>query len=326
MTEPAPFFVLGAPRTGTTLVRRLLSAHSRVAIPPESGFLVEYLEAEDVPLAERKRLLCEEPELAYWGTRPMAAELRDLPSIEACFRFLHDKYAGEQGKDLWGQKTPKMVRRAELLAERFPDARFVHVVRDGRAVASSLERSDAHRLHPLYGARRYARDTRLGLELEARHPDRVLRLRYEDLVADPEPALRRLCDFLGLELEPAMLSAEGSQVRLTPKELDRGHHLNVDKPIDATFTEKWRTQLDPASVRMVEHVAGEVIRELGYDVPDSGRPTRRQLADARLRHLRASARKAVEEVTQRPDVWRIARRRWKLGSLQRMVRDHFAGM
>lgn len=324
MSATAPFFVVGAPRTGTTLLRRFLSAHSRVAIPTESGFMVDYLRAE-VPLAKKKELLTREPEIEYWKLDLTLEELAPLPTIGACFDHAHRRYAEARGKELWGNKTPKLVRAGELLRSHFPGCRFIHVVRDGRAVASSLRESEAHRLHLLYGARRYAADAARGLDLERRYPDRVLRVSYETLVADREPVLRTVSEFLGIDFEPAM--AEGKkQLELTPGEQRAGHHENVGKAVDQRFTEKWRRKLTAAEVDLVSHVVGPVMRELGYDVPPAPPPTRRQLLEARLAHTKWTLDKAVEEITKRPDVWRVARRRLELGTLTKMFRNHAAGM
>ena len=319
-----PFFVVGAPRTGTTLLRRFLSAHSRVAIPTESGFMVDYLDAA-VPLETKKRLLTEEPEIEYWSLRLTPEELAPLPTIGACFDHAHRRYAEAQGKDLWGNKTPKLVRAGALLSEHFPGCRFLHVVRDGRAVASSLRRSEAHRLHLLYGARRYAADAARGLALERAYPERVMRVVYEELVVDPEPVLRRVSDFLGLSYEPAM--AEGRKsLDLTPGEQRAGHHQNVGRAVDRAFVDKWRETLTRDEVALVEHVVGPVMRELGYEVPPARAPGRRALLRARLAHARWTVDKAVSELTDRPDVWRVARRRVALGTLTKMFRNHASGM
>ena len=323
--EPAPFFILGAPRTGTTLLRRFLTAHSRLAIPTESGFMVDYLEATDVSLALKKRLLSVEPEIDYWRIDLSVAELAPLESIGACFAHAHQRYAEARGKDLWGNKTPKLVRATDLLMTHFPGCRFLHTVRDGRAVAASLRKSRAHRLHPLHGASRYAKDTALGLALEREHPERVLRVRYEDLVTDLEPVIRKVCDFLAIDFEASMLDPD-QELLLTPAEREAGHHRNVSKPVDAAFVEKWKSELTAAEVALVEHVAGEVIAEAGYEVGEPMEPDASLLREARLHHLRLTVRKAIAELRDRPDVWRIARRRLQLGSLRRMLGDHVRGL
>lgn len=317
--------MVGAPRTGTTLLRRLLSAHSRIAIPTESGFMADYLYATGVPLAKKKRILCREPEMGYWPITLTEAELAGCGTIAACFRYAHEKYARERGKDVWGNKTPKLVRHVRVLREAFPDARFVHVARDARAVALSLRKSRAHQLPLLYGAKRYAADAALGVAMERALGERSHRIRYEDLVTDPERELRSLADFLGVGFEPALLEG-ASKLPLTPGEQRHEHHTNVSKPIDASSAERWRDKLSAAEDAAILHLCGGVMRDLGYEVGE-GRPASAAMErEARRAHAKVRAAKIVEELTQRPDVWQIARRRLELGSLRAMARDHVAGM
>jgi hypothetical protein len=321
--RPAPFFIVGAPRTGTTLLRRMLSSHSRVAIPPESGFMAEYLAADRVPLDVRKRLLCDDPELHYWGIRPTCNDLRPCVSMGECFEFLHRTYAVAQGKDRWGNKTPKLVRHAELLLRHFPTARFVHMVRDGRAVACSLRASRAHRLHVRFGARRYARDTQRGLALERAHPERVIRVRYEDLVEQPGPTLRGVCTFLDLQHEAQMEDpVVDGDLLLTPMERRSGHHARTLEPIRPTSVHAWQSELTDVEVQLIELEAAPALAALGYPLVSTGPPPRRALLQARLAHGAGIVRAAVREVTTRPEVWRLARRRWVLGSFGAMLRDH----
>jgi hypothetical protein len=324
--EPGPFFIVGAPRTGSTLLRRLLSAHSRVAIPPESGFMAEYLAADHVPLDRRKRLLCRDPEMGYWGLRPRWHELATLTSMGDCFAALHQRYAHERGKDLWGNKTPRLVHHGELLLRHFPEARFVHTVRDGRAVALSLRSSPAHRMHVRYGARRYAMDTARGLAFEGAHPDRVMRVPYEQLVSQPEATLRRVCAFLGIELEDAMLGSDaGRDLQLTPKERRSGHHAHVGRPVEPTFAGKWRRELTDTEIGMIEREAGSVLETLGYPLEAAAGPGAGALLSARVAHGVRLVGGAWDEITGRPDVWRVARRRVALGSLGSMLRDYLVG-
>ena len=321
-----PFFVVGAPRTGTTLVRRLLSSHSRIAIPPESLFVAEYLAAERVPFEARRRLLTEEPDLAHWGISLTETELASCKTMADCLAYAHRKYAAARGKDVWGQKTPKLVRHVDLLVRHFPKARFLHVVRDGRAVVASLRRSDAHRLNVLYGARRYAQDAALGVDMEARYPERTMRVTYEALVAAPAEVLGDVCAFLGVTLEPAMVDASPKPLRLNAMEEAAGHHVHVSGPIRASFAEKWREELSEREIALVDHFCGDVLRTLGYDANDAAPPASTWLAELKARHLAVSLGKTMREVREREDVWRVARRRVKLGAMADMALSLFRGM
>src|SRR4051794_27962840 len=124
-TRPIFPFVVGCSRSGTTLLRALLDAHPLLAVPPESHFAV----------APRLRRLGRDPWFRLWGIEP--PDLRGLDVADAV-RAVFAAYAAAQGKPRYADKTPHYVSHLPLLAERFPEARFVHVVRDGRDVALSL--------------------------------------------------------------------------------------------------------------------------------------------------------------------------------------------
>jgi hypothetical protein len=324
---PPPFFIVGAPRTGSTLLRRLLCAHSRVAIPPETGFMAEYLAADHIPLDRRKRLLTRDPELGYWGLAPEDTDLARCGSIGACFALLHERYASAQGKDVWGNKTPRLVWHGELLLRHFPDARFVHLVRDGRAVARSLRASKAHRLHVQQGARRYARDTARGLALERDHPNRCLRVYYENLIQAPEATLREVCAFIDITFERRMLrDTPDDDLPLTPMEERSGHHAHVHDALQPGFARRWQAELNETELRLIEAEAAEVLTALGYPLSTTGHAGRGARAVAQLAHLRWVVTRAWQELTERPDVWRIAWRRAVLGSLGPALRTHTRGV
>src|SRR5215212_5409627 len=130
-TRPIFPFVVGCSRSGTTLLRALLDGHPLVAVPPESHFVL----APD-PRALR-RALRHEPWFGLWGIEP--PELRGLDVADAV-RAVFAAYGAVHGKPRYADKTPHYVSHLPLLAERFAEARFVHVVRDGRDVASRCSR------------------------------------------------------------------------------------------------------------------------------------------------------------------------------------------
>ncbi|MBJ70170.1 MAG: hypothetical protein CMN31_02175, partial [Sandaracinus sp.] len=317
---PRPFFVVGAPRTGTTLLRRVLVAHPDVAIPPESFFLAEYLEAEHVPLARRLALWVRDPELIEWGQCFTERDFEGCEDMAAVVRRAHALFAEREGARVWGQKTPRLVRYWALLSRLFPDAVFLHPTRDPRAVVSSLARSPAHQLNALVGARRWRDDTAIGIEMERALGERVLRYDYEELATDPEGTARRVCAHLDIDFDPAMLEAPSEKLRLKKSEERAGHHTNVAAPISAASVERWREDLSAEEQAVVAHVTGEVARALGYAVPDAGPPSSATRLRMAAGHGWTSVRKAVRDVTTKPEILQLARRHAALGSFGRTGR------
>lgn len=275
--ESAPFFIVGCGRSGTSLLRGLLNAHSQIAIPTESLFMIDYLRARDrFSYAELVDLLLKEPEIVEWGLAVDKEDLAGCASIPEALHELSRRYAAKEGARLWGQKTPRFVRYMELLGNAFPEARFVHVIRDPRAVVNSLIRSDVHRSNPYHGSRRWNIDVTAGLKFEADHPDRVLQVRYEELVSGPGETLQNILDFLDLAFEDSLLKVPvGTEDYSTF--YDRIHQ-NLAEGINSRHIDKWKDQLSLTEVALIESMAAELMERLGYDrvgssiqVPDTFR-------------------------------------------------------
>ncbi len=297
--DAAPFFVVGCGRSGTTLLRSMLDSHPLVGVPLESLFIIDYLSTRR-PMPVLRKLLPREYELTEWGLNCSAEDLADCGSAAEMIGRLHRLYLQAHGKCRWGQKTPRFVRYGELLRAQFPGARFVHMVRDPRAVASSLVRSQVHRSTLLHASERWLTDVSAGLELERHHPDEVLRLRYEALVADPEAELKRVCEFLDLEFVDSMLrfherapDAYGSYYQQI--------HSRLAQPVSTRSTEAWRNHLDARDIAMVESICAPQMESLDYrpESSEADRPGRREVLASRAQRLPRMLAQARHYMTHR---------------------------
>jgi hypothetical protein len=195
-----------------------------------------------------------------------------------------------------------------LLERLFPDALFVHLIRDGRDAALSHLAVPKGIMtegwgHP-HDARGFAclwrAEVRAARELGCRVGDeRYLELRYEDLVGGPETELRRICSFAGLAYEPAMLGYVG-----TLDLSDKPHQQRLTQP-PTPGVRDWRTEMEASEQRRFEEVAGDLLAELGYEVrsPDAGdglRPWAHRLAYGGL----TTAWRATGYAMQRSPLWR----------------------
>jgi hypothetical protein len=269
----SPFFIVGCGRSGTTRLLTVLNRHSQVCIPPESLFIVDYLKAANrVPLERLKRLILREYELHEWEIRPAPqyGDIADCSTIEDVIARLHLIYG--KGKTRWGQKTPRYVRHLDLLAAHFPDARFVHVVRDPRAVAASLQKSPVHQSPVKYGALRWAHDVGSGLDFSRREQERCLEVRFEALVADEPAVVSEVCRFIGIEPELAMFEASGAGIDRYANRYYQEVHQHIGGDVRSDRVDAWRTSLTEAEIATVEAIAGELMLELGYEPLRSGRP------------------------------------------------------
>ncbi len=275
-----PVFVIGCPRSGTTLLSLMLSSHSRVAVPPETRFLLPVFRRRrsfgDLAVTANRRRLARAvvrrrgTKFAHLGLDPehvKRAVLDGPPTVGAALATPYRLYAAERGKSRWGDKRPGYFRNVAVIRALFPDAQVVHLVRDPRDCVGSLKRMRWWR-HGTVGAVATwvqavdsARAARRRLPAGSFHE-----LRYEDLVADPRAELRRLCDFLGEEFEEAMLAPQAEAGRL-PARQRGGWHSETRREVGRQRVGTYAEVLTDEEVALVERVAGRRMRRFGYDVP-----------------------------------------------------------
>jgi hypothetical protein len=286
-TRAAAPFVVGVGRSGTTLLRLMLDAHPQLAIPPETQFVPELLEREgecrttaavvDVIIKSRT-----------WKDFGLAEdELRDAAGqahgAAEVLRAFYGLYAAKRGKPRWGDKTPGYVKRMRPIAAALEEARFVHLIRDGRDVALSRRARGMGAGKPMGDvADLWKRRIENARKQAKRLRDRYMELRFEDLVAEPERELRRVCELIGLEFDPVMLShhegagervgelgdlaAAGGRQARPAGERQAAHALAAQAPSRAR-TGVWRTEMSADERDEFEDVAGGLLAELGYDLP-----------------------------------------------------------
>jgi len=269
---PTPVIV-GVPRSGTTLLRLMLDSHPRLAVPPETGWLaaVDPSDRADALIARIVsapqwpdfHLSREALEAAVRGVRPF----RIGDGVRAFYRL----YAARFGKDRWGEKTPDYGPRMEAIERLLPEARFIHLVRDGRDVAASVRHLW---FRPGDTMEEIARDwcgrIRATRAQRVRH---MLEVRYEELVREPEAVLRRICSFVELPFDGAMLDyhrraperlAEHEARPQVTKEQRLKQQEAATRPPDPSLIGRWRRDLTREDAARFDHVAGALLRELGY--------------------------------------------------------------
>jgi len=271
----APVFIVGAARSGTGLLRDLLRSHPRLSFPPESHFIPSYYRAYGDPRSDRhaRRLaaaILRRSRVRYWNLDMAPAELDSHRSFTGLSAHIYRAWADREGKPRWGDKTPRYVFEISLLAELFPDARFLHIYRDGRDVALSQLPVAWGPTNAVTAARlwrdRVIAGRRDGGRLSA---NRYRELSYERLVEATEETMREVCEFLEEEFVPEILiptrlpssvSPAGGRPRsdwIRPAFRDR---------VDPARAGSWRTEMDAADRARFEAVAGELLTELGYPV------------------------------------------------------------
>jgi len=275
----APIFVVGHPRSGTTLLRLMLDAHPRIVIPPE-GHLVSLLTRAERKYGDLRdernftalvdRILGKE-RMQEWRLDPEDARRRCLAgerSPAGVLAALMSIWLERSGKPRWGEKTPGTYRFLPEVARWFPRSQIVHIVRDGRDVAVSCLTppfSDQYDKGNVYEVAARWRDAlRCGRRAAAAlGPARYHELRYEDLTADPESRLREICAFLREDFEPVMLQyhreADGKVSRG-----ERSFHQRTSGEVDRKRVERWRRDASEEFVAGFEGLAGRELARHGY--------------------------------------------------------------
>lgn len=269
------------PRSGTKLLRGLLGQNARIGIPNfETEFLPFWVSRWESygDLSQRAAFhafyerAVEIPYFTYLGRE--GALIREEDWYASCADFSvggvfealirHDADAPRGGDRIWGDKSPSYITHLPLIKRLYPEARFVHIVRDVRDYCLSVQ--SAWKKNPLRAAQRWVDGLRRARADAAPFTADVLDLRFEDLISDPQAQLRRVCDFIGVEFDDAMLT------------LDRTFELRGDakglRTIKRDNTEKWRTRMAPRLRERIERIAGEELARQGYPVDYSG-PTQR---------------------------------------------------
>ena len=297
-----PLFIVGCPRSGTTLVQTMLDSHPRLSVTYEADFLVDVTLGLRSSAASAEQALTAAEAHSNFRTnnydisaaRTVCREL-GITDAAGAMRVLAASEAVARGKARWGNKTPKALLHLAGLAAVYPDAQFIHVIRDGRHAALSQLRVSNRSL--VQGALLWRTGLRTGRPAGSRlGPDRYLEVRLEELAAAPEEQLRRMCAFLGEEFAPSMLQSHKAARDRIPAS-DLGIHPRLGEPARAASAAPENT-----APGLVERAAAALIEkelvELGYVPAASGRSRRMFHVIVGYTLFLVSLRRSVPELTR----------------------------
>lgn len=291
-------FVVGCPRSGTTLLQRMLDAHPDLAVANDTHFIPRAVHSVVGGSAAEACSPARKDRLVRWtrdyhrfprlGLDAEAVERSDAASrtYPQFVSALYAELAQQRGKPLAGEKTPDYVRYLPLLHRLFPRTRTVHIIRDGRDVALSLlewatpkkgpGRLSLWRREPVGVCalwwRSQVEGQRHGPELPT---GSYLEVKYERLVASSREILERISEFLGLRFADEMLAFHRGKLRRAPGLSAKKAWLPPTPGL-----RDWRAQLDPRSIELFEELAGDRLVANGYPLASRGAsPEVRRAAD-----------------------------------------------
>jgi hypothetical protein len=275
--------IIGAQRSGTSLLSRILNQHPGIAVPGESFFFNTFGPLRtfygDLSQAENRDRLIDDAlsstKIRLWPDPPsraaVHAKVRDS-TLGGIFRAILDAWTESQGKRRWGEKTPQHVLHWSHVREALPDAPLLHIVRDGRDVALSLVAAHFGPKTIYAAAHRWRRYMRAIASIKASAaPGQLYEIRYEDLLRRPEQVLAGVCAFLGEPYLPQLLEFHKNS---TPYGRYGAEHRNLRNPLLPSNAARWRREMAAADVRIFESVAGRELVEYGYELETDGAPLR----------------------------------------------------
>lgn len=311
-----PIIVLGCPRSGTTLVQVMLHSHPRIAIPPETRFLLPAYERRlafgDLRLSRNRRAL------ARFIVRRRGNRFRDLgldrrqtirtildgpPTLGSALGIVFAAYAQRFGRERWGDKRPYYHQHIEVILRLFPDAQLVYLVRDPRDCVASLKRMPWWGRDSYHAIAAWAESIDHLEEATRRWPAAVVPVQYERLVAEPEHELKILCARLGEDYDPAMAEPEAVASIAVPARKHWHGHTRV-APTTARVG-RGLAELEPWELALCDTVLAGRMQRYGYEPASAGR--------ASLWH--------VARFTEVHAARRLVRAKWLLADRRRRRRE-----
>lgn len=272
-----PFFIIGSGRSGNTLLRSILSGNSDISIPPESyriPFAIKKFHIfnnrdwEDIvsqvlkEFEDCKEFYTWEIDITDVQKRleNIADSKRTLSNIfDELFCTYTEKHS--PGSKIWGDKTPMNTLYLDWIGTVFPRSKFIHIIRDGRDVASSylkMERYDTI----LEAANRWINSIESAQSFGSKIKENYIEIRYEELVTKPEEVIKDTCDFLDIDYDSKMLDHTKQVKKLG--DTDKEHHSNLSKPISSDSVGKWRNNLSESDQESITKLLHKHLQRLGY--------------------------------------------------------------
>lgn len=326
--DSPPFFIVGCSRSGTTLLQALIDGHPDFAIPPESHIYVRFgpvFESYgdlDQP-CNRLRFIDEllrDVFIRQWrlDVTPEDVERRltradRIGVIDALFQL----YAERHGASRWGDKTPEHIRHLRDIKADFPDAKLIHLVRDGRDVAEAMRRMIWGPVSAFGLASEWRREVLHWQRYCAEHGTAgTLVVRYEDLVTSPRETLQRVHEFLGARYIDTVASYASTPLARNLAATQSEWHSSLCQGISAAKVGVYRRRFSRREVEIIEAVAGDALAAYGYD-REHAAPRPPTLVERRYSHVKDRAVRWSRKITHPPIVWmdlqyrlRMAERRW----------------
>lgn len=275
-----PFFIVGHPRSGTTLLRFMLSSHPRLFIPEETGFIPFLVKQNRIDTSmsykDVSNMLQRIGKLNYmWKdkVREVPTFYKSLPEPKLAYMLdeIFRNYTTDEMVYRWGDKTPLYIQYIPVLNKIFPEAQFIHLIRDGRDAAISARNKwpeNSSYMDLVYLLRNWVLNTNAGRKAGSwLGNERYYEIFYETLVSEPQETLKDLCKFLHEEFHSAMLDHTILASNIGP---GPAGHVEVLKPVSTSSVGRWKERMTPFEKKCSDQIAGTTLSNLGYELANLG--------------------------------------------------------
>jgi hypothetical protein len=285
----APLYLVSVPRSGATLLAAMLNSHKSIAMFNEPWFFQMLPKYGNLKRHRNGQTLVRDLSKSARGfgvlldgdfEKHVLAEVtrlrspRPLDALDIFLRF----YAKRLGKPRWGVKQPMGIFDVPLLLERFPDLQVIHLVRDPRATAAYRMGKKANSRESVYHSLHLSISCSRSLLFAHRdnglNPKKFFELKYEELVLNPEMWLRRICEFLKEDYDPAMLGYHQALNPYVPRRRNgdpQESHVGVLSPVHTREIQDWKNLLTWRETAVVEKICHKEMLRYGYAPKQSER-------------------------------------------------------
>ena len=273
-----PIFIVGCERSGTTMLRLMLNEHSNIALPPQTKFSRKLYKRRllfgDLGKAKNRDKIIQWMMQKKTNTKLIDLKL-DFKILEEIWRkcrtlgeitgTVFHQYSVVRNKPRWGDKRPYYIRYIPQLIKLYPDARIIHIIRDGRDCVGSLKKMPWWRKNVMYSMLNWRYSIRMGSIAAKVYKNQFIEVRYENIIRQPENELRKICNFLNEPFEPEMITFHLSAEKNIP-EYKKEWHYKTYKPLSEEFIGKGKEQLSENELKTLEWSAGRELSLWNYSV------------------------------------------------------------
>lgn len=263
-------FIGGCDRSGTTLLASMLASIEGCVATPESQFKSLLIDGADKEISEKDRSkilddLKNNFRFRIWLERKgftdvLSESIKKSETKRDLLESIVSSYALHGNPVCWVDHTPSNIQSIFELKETFPEAVFIHIVRDGRAVASSVLPLPWGPNTTYHAADWWAYRVSFGCAAEIAWPERVHRVSYESLVMDPENTLQELCKKINLTYNPIMLTGSGFALPTYTKK----QHGYVGDHVKLSQVDNWKNRLSERDIAVFEAKVSGLLYSFDY--------------------------------------------------------------